>query len=117
MLDLEGLRQRPELLAAVDWQITPRQAFEAYQLKSTGNWRHGSLPPVLYFYVSCWRGEHKVVLVRRSLKQSEELAEIAAPAGMISDCCAEREGEMVPRGQAPLSAELRDWLQRELAAG
>lgn len=115
MLNLAGLRAHRELIAAIDWEITPRQAFEAYQLKSTGNWRHGSLSPVVYFMVSCWRGENKVVLVRRSLKQSEDLAEIQAPPAMVEACCARWEGEMIPRGQAPLSDELRDWLQTELA--
>lgn len=115
MLSLEELCQRPELVQEIDWEITPRQAFEAYQLRSVDNWRHGSLDPVLYFYVSCWRGENKVFLLRRSLKHSEDVAQVEAPPEMVAACCSSQEGEMMPKGQAMLSDELRAWLQAKLS--
>ena len=60
MLDIKGLKNHPEILAQVDWEMTPRQAFEAYQIKSRENWKHRSLQEVYYFYLSLWKGESKI---------------------------------------------------------
>ncbi len=116
MLDLEELRKDRELVASIDWEMTPRQAFEAYQLKSVGNWRHRSLEPVHYFYLSTWKGRPRLFLVRRSLKESQEIAEIQAPPELVAACAAGQEGQDMPRGQLPLDQELRDWLRRQLGA-
>ena len=65
MLSWQELKQRPEIVGAIDWEITPAQAFEAFQIKSTTAQR--GLGTVYYFYLSTWRGENQVLLVERSL--------------------------------------------------
>jgi hypothetical protein len=77
----DEVRQDRELIAAIDWEMTPALAFEVFQLKSAEAWRHRGLDQAVYFYLSTWRGENRVYLVRRSLKESEELAAAPAPAG------------------------------------
>ena len=114
MLDLEGLKKQPELVAAVDWDMTPREAFESYQLRSAGNWRDRGLPEVVYCYLSTWQGKNRVMLVKRHYVQSEELAEIALPPEMAGEVEAAGQGEQYPRGQLPLSERLKAWLQGEL---
>ena len=114
MLGLEELKRDRDLVESIDWEMTPRQAFETYQLKSVDNWRHRNLEPVLYFYLSTWKGEPRVFLVRRSLKESQEIAEIQAPAHLVAACAAGQEGQDMPRGQLPLDQPLRDWLRRQL---
>ena len=116
MLDLNELKQRPDLLRAVDWEITPREAFESYQLKSAGAHRHRNLQPVLYFYLSTWQNENRVLLVRRDYLDSETLAEIQAPPELIAGCLAELGGQEMPRGQLPLNDALKDWLREQLGA-
>ena len=61
-MNLDDLKEKPDLLAQIDWDITPREAFEAYQLKSPGNSDYRDLKDVCYFYFSSWRGEGKLVL-------------------------------------------------------
>lgn len=114
MLDLEGLKARPDLVARIDWEITPAEAFDIYQLKGLEGWRHRGRGPVVYFYLSTWRGENRVLLVERDITRSRELAEIAAPAGLVEAAAAAGFGQDNPRGQLPLSPELKDWLQRAL---
>jgi len=116
MLGLEELKADPQLVAQIDWHITPQEAFETYQLKSPGNWRGGNLPPVYYFYISTWQGqEPRLFLVQRSLKHSEEIAEIQAPPELLRAAVAAQDKAMVPKGQAAISRELRDWLQERLS--
>ena len=116
MLSLEELKDDPELIARIDWFITPLEAFETYQLKSPGNWRGGNLPPVVYFYISTWKGEApRLYLVERSLKHSQEIAEIDAPADLLQAAAAAQDKAMVPKGQAAIDDSLREWLQQTLS--
>ncbi len=112
MLSWEELQQRPEIVGNIDWQMTPAQAFEAYQIKSTQARR--GLEAVHYFYLSTWRGENRVILVRRTYVDSQEVAQAPAPPELVARAAAEGQGQDMPRGQLPLSPELRGWLRREL---
>jgi hypothetical protein len=117
MLSLEDLKNDPALVAQIDWHITPQEAFETYQLKSPGNWRGGNLPPVIYFYISTWKGqEPRLYLVERSLKHSREIAEIEAPAHLLRAPVEAQDKAMVPKGQAAIDETLREWLQDRLSA-
>jgi hypothetical protein len=117
VLSLQELKADPDLVAQIDWYITPQEAFETYQLKSPGNWRGGNLAPVIYFYISTWQDqEPRLFLIRRSLKHSEELAEIEAPPGLLQNAARAQAGAMVPKGQAAIDEPLRKWLQQALSA-
>lgn len=111
MLSPEQLKQDRELINRIDWDITPQEAFETFQLKSTGNWRTAASGEVLYFYVSAWQGENKVLLVRRSLKHSEDIAELPVPRELVQRCVEDQEGSYIPRGQCPIDQGVRRWLQ------
>lgn len=112
MLSWEELKRHPEITRKIDWEITPAQAFEAYQIKSAQALR--GLEAAYYFYLSTWRGENKVLLVRRTYVQSQEVAQAPAPPELVAEAAAEGEGRDMPRGQLPLSPALRQWLRREL---
>ena len=118
MITWEELKQRPDITGRIDWEITPAQAFEAFQIKSTEAHRHPrGLGEAYYFYLSTWRGERRVVLVRRTYVDSEDIAEAPAPAALVERAAEEGEGQDMPRGQLPLTPGLKDWLRAELAAG
>lgn len=112
MLSWEELKQRPDITREIDWEMTPAQAFEAYQIKSTQAQR--GLEAVYYFYLSTWRGENKVLLVRRTHVDSQEVAQAPAPPELAAAAAREGQGQDMPRGQLALSPELRLWLRREL---
>ncbi len=114
MLTWEELKARPDITGRIDWEITPAEAFEAYQIKSVEAHRHRALGEAYYFYLSTWRGENRVLLVRRTYVDSQEIAEAPAPAELVARAAREGEGQDMPRGQLPLSPELKDWLAAEL---
>ncbi len=111
MADWENLRNNKELLAQIDWDLTPQEAFQKYQIKSIDAWKHGSPPDVYYFYISVWRGENRVVLVKRTLKDSEIVQEIPVPAHLVDACLAKEGGDTVRSGQYAVDDDIRAWLQ------
>lgn len=111
------VKQDRALVASIDWEMTPALAFEVFQLKSAEAWRHRGLDQAVYFYLSTWQGENRVYLVRRSLKESEELAIAPVPAGLIAAKAAEGVGQDNPRGQLAVGPAIMAWLQAELGVG
>ena len=116
MLTLSDLKARRDLVAKIDWDMTPQQAYEAYQIKSIGAWKNRSLPDVYYFLVAVWNQEAKVQLVKRTLKDSEEIAEVEPPARLLADCVSAQAGDPPAYGQYPLDEGLKNWLRAELEA-
>ncbi len=114
MADWENLRNNKELLAQIDWDLTPQEAFQKYQIKSIDAWKHGSPPDVYYFYISVWRGENRVVLVKRTLKDTEIVQEIPVPAHLVDACLAKEGGDTVRSGQYAVDDDIRAWLQAGL---
>lgn len=116
MLTWEQLGQRRDIIEQIDWELTPALAFEAFQIKEAEGWRHRAWSEAYYFYLSVWQGERKVYLVRRSLKQSEEIASAPVPAQLLEELAASRAGQEMPRGQIALNQAVIEWLRQELGA-
>lgn len=55
-----------------------------------------------------------MLLVRRTYTDSEEISQAPAPAELVQAAALAGEGQDMPRGQLPLSPELKDWLRGEL---
>ncbi|MFH1058510.1 MAG: hypothetical protein V1797_07515 [Pseudomonadota bacterium] len=117
MRDWEEIKADRELIAAIDWDMTPALAFEVFQLKSAEAWRHRGLDQAVYFYLSTWQGENLVYLVRRSLKETEELAIAPAPPELIAARATAAAGQDNPRGQCTPGEEIVAWLRAELGVG
>lgn len=115
LLTWEELRARRDIIARIDWELTPAQAFEAFQIKGAEGWRHRSLGEAYYFYLSVWRGERRLLLVRRGIKESEEITEAPAPPELLEDLAAQSQGREMPRGQVAINQAVAQWLRRELA--
>lgn len=114
MLTFEELKRRKDIISRIDWEMTPQKAFEDYQLKSIDAWKKRSLPETFYFCIYVFQGESKVVLVKRSLKQSEEIAEIPAPPELVAACLERQGGDSPPHGHYAIDEALRVWLWNEL---
>lgn len=115
LLTWEQLKQRRDIVARIDWEITPGQAFEAFQIKGAEGWRHRALGEAYYFYLSVWQGERRVCLVRRGIKESEEIAEAPVPPDLLEDLAAQAQGQEMPRGQIAINQAVGQWLRRELS--
>lgn len=114
MLAWDELKRDKGLVGLIDWDMTPAEAFEAYQIKSTGSWRKRDMDEVFYFYLSVWQGQGRVLLVKRTYVQSEEIVQAPVPQQLIDSAMAAMDGQDYPRGQPPLSAGLKKWLLMEL---
>jgi hypothetical protein len=114
LLTWDQLGRERALVAAIDWEMTPALAFEVFQLKSAEAWRHRGQDEALYFYLSTWQGENRVYLVRKSLRQSEIIAEAPVPADLIQARAAEAAGQDNPRGQLPPGEAIKAWLKNQL---
>ncbi|MBW2621963.1 MAG: hypothetical protein JRD68_03585 [Deltaproteobacteria bacterium] len=114
MTDWENLKNNKELLAGIDWDLTPQEAFQKYQIKSINAWKHGSPPDVYYFYVSVRRGDKRVVLVKRTLKHTEIIHEIPVPVHLVEACLTEQAGNNPRSGQYDIDNSIRAWLLEKL---
>ncbi|MBU2547720.1 MAG: hypothetical protein KKB20_04865 [Proteobacteria bacterium] len=114
MRDWNELKNDREVLRRIDWDLTPQEAYEAYQLKSINAWKYRSLPETLYFCIFVWQGHSRLMLIKRSLKQSEEITEVPAPADLMAAALARQGGDDPPHGQYAIDEPIRDWLQGEM---
>jgi len=118
MMDEEALKNRRDLLAEIDWDMTPERAVETYLEWGTGWSRKGQAATVagqesLYFVVYAWEEPPQATLVRQNSQGMEEVAKIAVPASMVREIV-EREGRKPGVGVYALSDDLKQWLQDRL---
>ena len=83
MISLAELKNDKKLLSKIDWDISPQEAFESYQIKAPQSWKHRGLSETHYFQVSVYQDEARVVLVKKTYKDSEEIAEIEVPLELL----------------------------------
>jgi hypothetical protein len=117
MLTLEELKKDRETVSQIDWDLTPQEAYESYQIKSINSWKQRGLPDAYYWVIYVWRNDARLCLVRKTYKDSEEIAEIEAPAGYVRSCLSEQAGDPAPQGQYTVTGELLRWLKQELGVG
>lgn len=114
MRDWADIKQDKRIISLIDWDITPQEAFEAYQIKSINGWKQRALADVYYFVVSVWRGDAKLFLVRRTYRDSEEEAEIPVPRDLLAACLNEQGGGAPRVAHYPVSEAIKQWLKGEL---
>jgi hypothetical protein len=115
MLTLEELKQRPDLIDQVNWDMTPEEAIRLY-LEWGNNWARGDGYVIrskgdftTYFVVNCWSRPYFIYLIRRNSDSAEELARFELPARFEKAVC-----EL--KGVYALDPEVKAWLRRELGA-
>lgn len=115
MLNLEQLKNRPDIFNEIDWDMTPEEAVRLY-LEWGNNWiggkhmtRNGSEVSV-YFTVFAWEDPPVIYLNRRSMKDAEELARIDIPEPLKGRFLATTGRN---RGVYAVDGELKNWLQSQ----
>lgn len=116
MLNLEQLKNNRDIINDVDWDMTPEEAVRLY-LEWGNNWVHGKYvirhdsDISLYFVVYAWDDPPVIYLIRRSMKDAEELAKIEMPAD-IKKRFMETTG--CNKGVYAIDGEVKDWLRSQL---
>ncbi len=118
MWGLEELKIHREIIDRIDWDMTPEKAVETYLEWGTGWTRKDDFvryagQEALYFVIYDWEKPPQVTLVRRTMKEADEIAKIPVPPEMVLRAIAEG-GRKPGVGVYALTEELKTWLQKEL---
>jgi hypothetical protein len=116
MSTLEKLKQNPDLLNAIDWEMTPEEAVRLY-LEWGNNWSRGNYvirsknDETCYFAVSTWKESPIIYLIRRNSEGAKELAQIEMPAA-IKKAFVKENGQL--KGVYAVEGIVKEWLRKEL---
>ena len=117
MTPIEKIKNDPDLLDAIDWNMTPEEAIRLY-LEWGNNWSGGNYvirsknDETLYFVVSTWKEPPIVYLIRRNSEDAQELAAIRMPKTIEQQYLKEI-GNL--KGVYAVDGVVKAWLQKELA--
>lgn len=118
MWGLEELKGHREIIDLIDWEMTPEKAVETYLEWGTGWSRKGDFVQYagqesLYFVIYAWEDPPQVTLVRRDMKEADEIAKIQVPGEMIRKAI-EEAGRKPGVGVYAITDELEQWLRTVL---
>lgn len=114
---LEQLKQNPDLLNAIDWEMTPEEAVRLY-LEWGNNWARGNYvirsknDETCYFAISTWKEPPVIYLIRRNSEGARELARIEMPPH-IKRAFLKENGQL--KGVYAVEGPVKEWLQEELS--
>lgn len=118
MQNIETIKKDPELLNAIDWEMTPEEAVRLY-LEWGNNWARGNYvirskdDETCYFAVSTWKEPPIIYLIRRNSDGAKELAHIEMP-DRIKQHFLKEHGQL--KGVYAVEGIVKEWLRQELAA-
>ena len=116
---LDDIKNNPELIDAIDWEMTPEEAVRLY-LEWGNNWAGGNYvirskeDVSHYFVANTWEDPPKIYLIRRNSEEATELAVIDMPEG-LQDRFMTSIG--YNKGVYALDGELKDWILSQLGEG
>lgn len=116
MRELDKIRRDPELLDAIDWEMTPEEAVRLY-LEWGNNWASGNYvirskdDEAVYFVVSTWKEPPMVYLIRRNSEDAKEIAAIRMPKA-IEKRYMQENGNL--KGVYAVDGVVKKWLQEKL---
>lgn len=118
MLNLEELKEQRDLVAQLDWEMTPETAVETYLEWGTGWARKDSYVRTAdqesyYFVIYDWEKPIQVTLVRQDTQGRDEIAKIEAPADLIEKAIQEA-GRKPGVGVYAVNDDLKAWLKEAL---
>jgi hypothetical protein len=114
---LDQLKQDPDLIDEIDWDMTPEEAVRLY-LEWGNNWAGGNYvirskgDETVYFVVSTWKESPMVYLIRRNSEEAKEVAAIQMPESIKKQFLKEN-GNL--KGVYAVEGVVKEWLKRELA--
>jgi hypothetical protein len=118
MWGLEELRIHREIVDSLDWEMTPEKAVETYLEWGTGWARKDDFvrypgQEALYFVIYDWEKPAQVTLIRRTMKEADEIAKIHVPEEMVLRAI-DAAGRKPGVGVYAITEELKEWLKQAL---
>jgi len=118
MMDLRELREKRNLVDAIDWDMSPEEAVRLY-LEWGNNWSRGYRmvrskdDESYYFVLNTWEDVPVVYFIRRASEGAVELARVEVPKRVRERVT---QGGRIRKGVYAVEDEVRDWLREELNA-
>ncbi len=118
MWGLDELKVHRDIIDRIDWEMTPEKAVETYLEWGTGWTRKDDFvrysgQEALYFVIYEWEKPAQITLIRRTMKEADEIAKIPAPPELISSAIAAG-GRKPGVGVYAITDELKRWLKEAL---
>jgi hypothetical protein len=120
MWELEDLKARRDIVNQLDWEMTPEIAIETYLEWGTG-WSRKETSvrfpdqESFYFVIYDWEQPLRVTLIRRDVKEMEEIAKLETPEELIRESI-EESGRKPGVGVHAINEKLKQWLKTALNA-
>lgn len=117
MTSIEQLKNNPDLINEIDWEMTPEEAVRLY-LEWGNNWVHGKYvirsksDVSYYFVVYAWEEPPVIYLIRRNSEDAQELARIEMPDWLSRRF---RQATDHHKGVYSIEGEVRQWLENQLS--
>jgi len=121
MWGLEELKAHRDIVDSLDWEMTPERAVETFLEWGAGWGPAGTISSgmpgqeAFYFVIYEWEKPAQVTLIRRTMKEADEIAKVLAPAEMVRRAV-EAAGRKPGVGVYPITEELKQWLKEALGA-
>lgn len=115
-MKLNDIKDNPDLLNAIDWDMTPEEAVRLY-LEWGNNWARGNYvirskdDVTHYFVVNTWR-DPVIYFIRRNSDEAVELAKIDMPAELKHRFLSANGHH---KGVWAVEGDVKRWLKKQLA--
>ncbi len=95
---------------SIDWEMTPELTFGTYESWGGRERVRNNDERIYYFFIDNWGEKPKLCLMERGVKHARIIAEIQAPADLVSSCV-DSQGEVAFYDQSfAINEQIRTWL-------
>lgn len=116
MMRIDDIKANPDLINAIDWDMTPEEAVRLY-LEWGNNWTRGNYvirskdDVTHYFVVNTWKESPVIYFIRRNSDEAVELAKIEMPEPLKRRYL---KTHGTHKGVYAVEGEVKTWLQTQL---
>ncbi len=94
----------------IDWEMTPEMTFGTYESWGGRERVRNNAERIYYFFIDNWGEKPKLCLMERGVKHARIIAEIQAPAELVSSCV-DSQGEVAFYDQSfAINEQIQTWL-------
>jgi hypothetical protein len=94
----------------IDWEMTPDMTFGTFESWGGRERVRNNDERIYYFFIDNWEDGPKLCLMERGVKHAKVLAEIKAPAQMVSSCVKNQGTSSLFEKSYAINDEIKEWL-------
>jgi len=110
MSTFHKIRVGDKVIKSIDWEMTPELTFGTFESWGGRERVRNNDERIHYFFIDSWGDKPKLCLMERGVKHAKIIAEIDAPAELISSCV-DSQGEVAFYDRSfAINDQIRAWL-------